>query len=184
MLLMTFDTEESRDKLSYLYKTFRRPLLRAISRFVSDSHLAEDIVEQAFIVADKHLEKLDVNNPSATYGYLWRIVDSQYKDYFRRTRREPSLDEIMETNEETGSDFGEGNPLEEIIRMERIDIVREALSELPESERRVLELYFVSEMKYHEIGELLKIPTSSVGVKIMRAKEHLKRILVRKGLTE
>lgn len=181
---MMFDTEESRDKLSYLYKTFRSKLLRSASKYLSDQYLAEDIVEQAFIVADKYLDRLDLNNMASTYGYLWRIVNSQCKNYFKIKKTDFFLDTVDDSEEEVMHGDGGGNPLEEILRMERVDLIREAMKELSEKERMVLELFYMSEMKYVEIGELMGMPTSSVGVFLKRGKEHLKKILIRKGLTE
>lgn len=184
MLLMMFDTEESRDKLSYFYKEHRRGLLHVAGRYVSDMYLAEDIVEQAFIKADRYLERMSVDNLPASYKYLKKIVVSQCINYLRLNRPVYSLELVMETDDEADSDGGKNDPLEILIREERIDLMIEALCELPEQERDILELFYLTGMKYREIGTFLGMPTSTVGVRLRRAKKHLKSILGGKGLTE
>ena len=43
--------------------------------------------------------------------------------------------------------------------------------------REVLVLYYYDDMSYEEIGDILQIPTSTVGVRIKRGKDALAKVL-------
>jgi RNA polymerase sigma factor (sigma-70 family) len=56
-------------------------------------------------------------------------------------------------------------------------IVREALGRLDASQNRVLELRFVRDLSYREIGDALGITSNNAGVRINRALARLKMAL-------
>ena len=55
--------------------------------------------------------------------------------------------------------------------------VSRALGELKEKYREPFILYFFEQKTYEEISEILRVPKSTVGVLILRAKKILKEIL-------
>lgn len=57
--------------------------------------------------------------------------------------------------------------------------VRRALSQVDETYRTTLELFYVSNFSYREIGRALEIPTGTVMSRLSRGKVQLKSILLR-----
>jgi RNA polymerase sigma-70 factor (ECF subfamily) len=53
---------------------------------------------------------------------------------------------------------------------------------LPERYREVLELYYISELRYREIAEQLEIPLGTVKTYMSRAKRRLREKLERPGV--
>jgi RNA polymerase sigma-70 factor (ECF subfamily) len=51
------------------------------------------------------------------------------------------------------------------------------LSKMPAKYREILILYYLEELDYKEISEILKIPQSTVGVRLKRAKIMAKKLL-------
>ena len=53
-------------------------------------------------------------------------------------------------------------------------MIDKSLDTIPPKYREVLILYYVEDMSYKEIADILKVPTGTVGVRIKRGKEALK----------
>lgn len=54
------------------------------------------------------------------------------------------------------------NPLDKVEKQEKIDQVAEALKELGDSEQKVLQLYYVENLTFKEIGKVLKVSESRI----------------------
>jgi RNA polymerase sigma factor (sigma-70 family) len=68
-------------------------------------------------------------------------------------------------------------PEDEVAANEILCIVRDALGRLNESQCHVLELRFVRDLSYREIGDALGITSNNAGVRINRALARLKAAL-------
>ncbi|MHB8136201.1 MAG: RNA polymerase sigma factor, partial [Anaerolineaceae bacterium] len=60
--------------------------------------------------------------------------------------------------------------------------VRDCLSRVDVKYREVLMLNFFENLKYDEISDILRIPTSTVGVRIRRGKIALKKLCQEEGV--
>ncbi|MCL5774809.1 MAG: sigma-70 family RNA polymerase sigma factor, partial [Patescibacteria group bacterium] len=65
----------------------------------------------------------------------------------------------------------------ETERNEAKKIVSAGLERLDAKYREVLVLFYLEELSYKEISDVLKVPIATVGVRIKRAKEALKAAL-------
>jgi len=68
-------------------------------------------------------------------------------------------------------------PEEEIIDKQRLQLLRAAVSELPEKYRKVIELRYYEDLAYEEISERLGLSLSNVKIQIMRAKQMLAQLM-------
>jgi RNA polymerase sigma-70 factor (ECF subfamily) len=68
------------------------------------------------------------------------------------------------------------------INNENKKMFENLLGELDIKYREILILTFWEELSYEEIGDILKIPTSTVGVRLRRAKENLLKIIDKNNL--
>ena len=50
------------------------------------------------------------------------------------------------------------------------------ISELPAKYREVLILYYLEELSYAEVADVLRVPVATVGIRLKRAREKLKTI--------
>jgi predicted DNA-binding protein YlxM (UPF0122 family) len=72
---------------------------------------------------------------------------------------------------------GRDEVLADLIRREDILHLRHTLNRLSESDRRVLQLYYIENLAYAEISRRLSISVNTVGPKLHRAQQRLKRLL-------
>jgi RNA polymerase sigma-70 factor (ECF subfamily) len=162
------------------------PVLPVASRtalhFTRNAADAEDAVQQASLQAWRAFASFE----EGTNFRAWflRIVTNVCRSEFRRQRRSPvgpSLDE---------PDFGEalvpesvsrehGDPLPDAAFVDRLDAeeISAALASLPEEYREVATLYFVEDLSYQEIADILGRPIGTVRSRLHRGRKALMRAL-------
>lgn len=68
-------------------------------------------------------------------------------------------------------------PEEEVVAKERARLVRDALDSLGDTHTQILELRYMRDLSYNEIGAALGITTTNAGVRINRALSRLRAAL-------
>ncbi|MBP6045127.1 sigma-70 family RNA polymerase sigma factor [Candidatus Woesebacteria bacterium] len=66
--------------------------------------------------------------------------------------------------------------------MKFVNILKILIDKLGPKYRDVVQLAYFEHMKYEEISDVLRIPTSTVGVRLSRAKLRLKEVCTQKGV--
>src|ERR687892_634568 len=95
----------SRSKLADLYWTHAADALRIAYLVTGDRHLAEDIVQDAFVRAFGRWQ--DLRNPDSFGPYLRRTIVNLSRDHFRKFQRERGVltdrGVIIDREESSGS---------------------------------------------------------------------------------
>ena len=88
-----------------------------------------------------------------------------------------------ERQQETLADESSRMPEKLLEELEREQMVRDAVSELPSECKRLVELLFyqVPTPNYDDLAAALKMPKGSIGPTRIRCLEKIRRILMRKG---
>jgi RNA polymerase sigma-70 factor (ECF subfamily) len=108
----------------------------------------------------------------------WQRREARSRKLFRRARREREEDD-----EEPSPDLDlEDEVHRKLRREELIQRVKEAVEELAEEHRLVVELTFQQGLSYREIARILSIKPGTVKSRMFYAKQRLKEILTRKGM--
>lgn len=160
-----------REKDKELYREiilrYQKKLLRYANYLLSDSYQAADIVQESFIKAYINLNSFNLNKKFSSW--IYRIVHNQAMDYFKKNKIQYSL--------ESHFDLDSGINLEDnLIKKELEKNTRQCLSQIPLLYKEPLSLYFLEEKNYEEISDILKIPISTVGTRISRAKILMEKI--------
>lgn len=71
---------------------------------------------------------------------------------------------------------------EQLIIKENAVKVRWVLAELPEKYREVLILFFLEEMSYNEISDVLRKPSGTIATLINRGKKKFKKIAMKNNI--
>lgn len=135
---------------------------------------AEDVVQDAFVLAFTKLETFKGN--SAFFTWLYRIA---YNVAITRLRRRKS-NVSLEGRDETGKlDFPAGGPAPEdrINQQEQALQLNKALERLSQEHRAILILREMEELDYDAISEVLDLPIGTVRSRLHRARGHLKEHL-------
>lgn len=161
-----------------LITRYRRAMLAIAQQIVRNPTDAEDVVQDAFLRAFEALPQLsDLNRFGA---WLHSITRNRALRYYKSAGRyQPQED--MEPYLNRGGDTSAEDPAHIVERELTQQAIREAIQELPDDFRSVIELYYWAEMPQKRMAEFLSVPLTTVKWRLHKAKELLKTILERQG---
>jgi RNA polymerase sigma-70 factor (ECF subfamily) len=155
-----------RAELERLYARLERPLYNVVYRWLWDREEARDVVQEAFVRLWRKRADVDLASVEAlTYRIALNLASNRRRA--RKVWRWVSLEPVRQRA--TGEP-----PADEIL--ERRDL-RAAVDALPEQLRRIVMLCEFSDLSHREIGELLGIPSGTVGSRRHRALAALREQL-------
>jgi RNA polymerase sigma-70 factor (ECF subfamily) len=148
-----------------LVERYTAPMQRLVLGLVGDPHLAEDVLQEVFLLAYRALSGFRGHAQFSTW--LYRIAFREAARTRTRLRRIGQLFRPLEDDEALVSRRREGlNPdLEEVLG---------ALQTLPARQRAAFLLHVVEGKPYLEIAEILRCRPGTVGSWIFRARERLR----------
>jgi RNA polymerase sigma factor (sigma-70 family) len=150
-----------------IYKLYYKAMYNTSLRIVNDTMEAEDVMQESFLSA---FEKIETYSGTVSFGaWLKKIVVNRSLD---------SLGKRKAVFEDIESHIGiRDNSNEETSRNEEVDVrveeVKEAIERLPDGYRVILSLYLLEGYDHDEIGEILKISSSTSRSQLSRAKQKL-----------
>lgn len=162
-----------------LTEKYRRPLQFHVARMVKESEQVEDLVQEALVKAFKNLESYNSNYAFSTW--LYRITTNHTIDYLRKKKLQTtSIDKPIKTRDgELSIELPDDNAETDraIIRRQRKKIITNAIENLPDKYRQVIEMRHIEELSYQEISDQLDLPLGTVKAHIFRAREMLYKAL-------
>ncbi|MFO7617520.1 MAG: sigma-70 family RNA polymerase sigma factor, partial [Bacteroidales bacterium] len=154
-----------------LYKLYYKPMFHVSLRILSDRMEAEDVMQEAFLIAFRTLSKVDLNISFG--GWLRRIVINRSLDALRKRKGEVELTgEIAEESGYQAESFEESETVEE-----KVGKIKRAMQRLPEKYRLVLSLNLFEGYDHDEIGQILGIPASTSRAHLSRGKQKLLQLI-------
>ena len=160
-----------------LAERYEKKLMRYARRFLFRYADAEDLVQDVLIKAYMNIQSFDTKRRFSPW--IYRIAHNEFINAIKKYGREPiSLFDVdalfphlvlRNTNEK---EFEE----KELKRM-----LESGLKDLDPKYREPLVLYHFEELEYREIAEVLRVPIATVGVRIKRGRETLKKLLENHG---
>ena len=158
-----------------LVKKYHKSVHALVWQKIGDFHYAEEITQDAFLRAYKKLSTL--RNPHQFAGWLYVIANRCCISWTRKQKHALQLMEdtsVKEIGELTYERYiSEQREIEATER--RYEIVKKLLEKLPESERTVVTLYYLSEMTTKEIGKFLGVSANTIHSRLHRARERLQK---------
>ena len=164
-----------------LMSLYRDSIFYMLVRMVKNKDDAEDLTLMTFGKAFRYLDKYTPKYAFSTW--LYRIALNNSIDFLRLKNNMPQyFEEDLYTSSATSIiDQSEDNlqrtPEEEVIDKQRLQLLRAAVSELPDKYRKVIELRYYEDLAYEEISERLGLTLSNVKIQIMRAKQMLTQLM-------
>lgn len=157
-----------------IYESLLDPLYRYFYWNLSSREEAEDLTEEAFLRCLLHIGSFDASKASFR-SWAFRIAHNLLVDHLRRGRgqKQERLDVEREAEEP---------PLGETVEEEAMKrALRDALEELPSSQRQVLVMKYFSGMSNTEVARALGRSEGAVNALQHRALRKLGAILESRG---
>jgi RNA polymerase sigma-70 factor, ECF subfamily len=173
---------------SVLINRYEGKIFRLAMNITQNREDAEDVLQEAFFKAYEHLDQFQGN--SKFYTWIVRIAVNQalMKLRKRKTDRSVSLDEQIDTGEDTvvrEIAAWDPDPEERFSREELHTILTEAIDGLAPIYRTVFTLRDVDGLSTEETAEALDLSVPAVKSRLLRARlqlrDRLTRFFKRKG---
>jgi RNA polymerase sigma-70 factor (ECF subfamily) len=155
-----------------LVERYEEKLLRYGRKFLKTHEDIEDIVQDVFISAYQNIQSFDTGQRFSPW--IYRVAHNAFVNALKKHSKSPLVFVDLDTlvSHPTWED---PRALEEEEKEMRL-MIEKGLEELPPKYREVLILYYLEEIPYKEIADILEVPVSTVGIRIRRGKEALKKI--------
>jgi RNA polymerase sigma factor (sigma-70 family) len=168
--------ERSGDALAALYDRYGRPSYSLARRICVDEALAEDVVQEAFLVVWRDPERFDPAR-GAVSSWLLTLVHHRAVDAVRReaTRRRRTV-APSEDGEEWNAAPGPGAD-QAALGAVVAGKVREALASLPAEQREALALAYFGGYTQREVASLVGVPLGTVKSRMFTGTRKLRGLL-------
>ena len=142
---------------------------------IGDFHIAQEITQDVFITAYQKFHTFKHYRQFA--GWLYVVTNRKCIEWHRKKKIDTqSMDETNPAElEEVYYTEYMTQQREEAEKEEHRSIVQKLLSQLQESERTVVNLYYIAEMNCEDIGKFLGVSPNTVRSRLHRARNKLKK---------
>lgn len=158
------------DIFGELVERYEAKIVRYARKFLFGREDAEDLTQEVFIKAYTNIQSFDTARKFSSW--LYRIAHNEFINKIKKNERQPLLFFDPDTlwphpaAKETADKEANINDIRNMLD--------QGLGKLDAKYREVLVLYYYEELDYKEISEILRIPTSTVGVRLRRGRDKLK----------
>ena len=171
-----------RAEFSRLVDAYSAPIYRLALKILGDPQDAEDVLQETFIKAYRHLKEFEGRSSFSTW--LYRIASNEAFMLLRRRHPEAvSVDEPVQTPD------GDMEPMEivdwcclpenELLTAESRDYLDHAIDELSPSLKVVFILRDIEGLSVRETAEALRISEAAVKTRLLRGRLQLREKLSR-----
>jgi len=157
-----------------LFDRHRNSVYNFAFTMLKDFTKAEDVMQETFLSLARAAKTYEPRGRFRTWimriarnGCLNRIESERRR---RAAIAESSLEFITPSSPEP-------LPLDHVETDERVAVIRQAVSDLPERQREAIALFAFERMQYKEIAQVLDMPINTVKTLIHRARASLARSL-------
>lgn len=154
-----------------IVSAYYQPLYRFGYSLAKNEHEAGDLTQQTFFI---YAEKGDsLRDKSKVKSWLFTTL---YREFLRRKRK----DDRMDNYEPEMLEVAGGSVEPHIRRTLDGNLALEALDEVDEVYRQPLVLFYLKDLAYKEIAEVLDVPIGTIMSRLSRGKAQLRDIFKRK----
>ncbi len=168
-----------------LVELYQRPIFSFVVRMVGDAALADDIAQDVFLRAWRHLADYDPSRKFSSWIFKIahnRTIDQMRRHKLRRTYALAGADEDDDGMNRVPAPEETSSPLRRAESSELARLVQESIAELRPTYREILLLRFEQSLQYDEIATVLGVALGTVKVQLHRARKALARELMRRGV--
>ena len=166
-----------------IMRRYNQRLYRVARAILRNDAEAEDVMQDAYVRAYRHLDQFEGKAKFATW--LTRIAVHEALARKRRSARFEEPDPASEQKGDPMDQFASSamSPEQQASNSELRSLLENTIEELPESYRTVLMLRDVEQMSITEAAEALQISEENVKVRLHRARAMIrKRLYARAGV--
>lgn len=161
-------------KFGTLVERYTPKITRYVQKFLRTTDEAQDVVQNIFIKAYVNIRSFDVQRKFSPWVY--RIAHNEcINEVQKRGKEKISSFEVFDLDVIAPYLHSPYTTDKDVQEKETKQEVESMLEKLSPKYREVLILYYLQDLDYKEISDVLRIPIATVGVRIKRAKEMARK---------
>ena len=149
---------------AFLYQRWHPKLLRFAIRRTGQADLAQDVMQEAALAMAKNIHRL--KEPENFSSWAYTIVRYKAADQINRVVKDRRLKD----------DFKDHPTDHDLAHMDTSLSLKQALAELPETDRLMLTLFYVDGLTGAELAAALGVPLGTIKSRLFKARAALKTI--------
>jgi RNA polymerase sigma-70 factor (ECF subfamily) len=153
-------------------------ILRGALSVTGDRHLAEDIVQETFLLAFRKFDSY--SGESSVFTWLYAIMLNRFRMHWRKTKRRKRLHSLPIGDNPawpTNLTSSHRSPYAELADSELSEWLIEAIYKLPVKLREVVAMHYFDDLTLNEVAAILKCRLATVKSRLFRSKERLRQTL-------
>jgi len=152
-----------------LLERYERPVVRMIANLIDDRHACEDLGQEVFLAAYRHLGSFDPARSSFS-TWLFTIARNKSLNALKKRRVRPS---------DLPCEKGDVRlPGDALIEKEFYETLDKRLAALPTHQRTAFVLAELEELPYETIAQIEGVQVGTVKSRVNRAKRKLRSLLI------
>jgi RNA polymerase sigma-70 factor (ECF subfamily) len=170
-----------RDEFARLVDVYSGPIYQLAIKMLGDQQDAEDVLQNTFLNAFKHIRSFEERSSLATW--LYRIAANEALMMIRKQRPETTLTDTSLEDDE-GEDYSPVQfvdwcclPEDELLSSEARTRLDQAIQRLPERLRIVFILRDLEGLSIEETSQALDLSQTAVKTRLLRARLNLREQL-------
>lgn len=169
--------ENDREAFEKLYELYKQPLFGIVLTIIKKRKEAEDKLRDLFVWIWQKAHNFDVERGNV-YCWLVTLARDMAVDHIRSSKHEEGMSESDKNYELRSLRKGDLNdPFETTIYSNRAELVKKALSELPDDQREILKVAYFRGMTQNEIANYLDITPEKGKTLIKQGMMNVNRIM-------
>jgi len=166
------------ESVGVLIERYEGKIKRYAKKFLSLAEDIDDIVQEIFIKVYTNIKSFDVDKKFSSW--IYRIAHNELINILKKKQKNPLsfFDPDVLFPHPIAKESADGNIREKEIR-KNLD---QCLDKLPPKYRETLLLYYLEELDYKEIADIIHIPVSTVGVRLKRGRKLLRNVCKNLGI--
>jgi len=161
------------DAFEMLYEMHKTSIYRTALAITSDRPMAEEILQETFLRAFKHINK--VYEDVSLSPWLYRVAVNLAYDLTAKRRRGLT---VLNTLKDWLTVSPLSLPERKVEERELQDLVHEAINKLEFKQRATLVLFYLQDFSLQEIAEIMDCPVGTVKSRLHYARINLRRELL------
>ena len=145
-----------RDALCRIYEKYKNDLLKLAIALLNDVNTAEDVVEEVFTTFAQSAATVRIS------GNLKSYLSICVANRIRNTKRDRQRHETSDIDESENIVCRDMKPEQWAILNEEMEILNNALSQIPYEQREVLTLYMQGDMTFKQIAKIQNLSINTV----------------------
>ncbi len=169
--LATLVQGKNEQAFGVLMNRYLPKLLRYGRKFLVADAPIEDVVQEVFIRVYQNIRSFDASRPFSPW--IYRIAHNLFANALRHNSRRPLI--LVDLDTLAAHTAYEIYPAGDEEREQAKAMIDNGLNALSPAYREVIILYYLEHLSYQEIAEVLQVPIGTVGIRLHRAREALKK---------